>query len=202
MMLVAWPCSECSATSRTGRFAADVKYSVARPMASPAHSPAAMHQKASEADDMRAGVGHSGRAQNESGRNQRARPYSVGVSRIVVAHSCVLSTFSMSGAASTDCTCVAMKEQRKQAKMPADETRSGNRSAPHSALRCGEVAATTSAAHDASAKEPNRSLPMPAMSPTLSPTLSAITPGLRWSSSGMPSSTLPTRSAPTSAAFV
>ena len=48
----------------------------------------------------------------------------------------------------------------------------------------------------------NRSAPMPATSPTLSPTLSAIVAGLRGSSSGMPASTLPTRSAPTSAAFV
>ena len=40
------------------------------------------------------------------------------------------------------------------------------------------------------------------VSPTLSPTLSAMTAGLRGSSSGMPASTLPTRSAPTSAAFV
>ena len=43
---------------------------------------------------------------------------------------------------------------------------------------------------------------MPAQSPTLSPTLSAIVAGLRGSSSGMPCSTLPTRSAPTSAALV
>ena len=43
---------------------------------------------------------------------------------------------------------------------------------------------------------------MPAQSPTLSPTLSAIVAGLRGSSSGMPASTLPTRSAPTSAALV
>lgn len=43
---------------------------------------------------------------------------------------------------------------------------------------------------------------MPATSPTLSPTLSAITAGLRGSSSGIPASTLPTRSAPTSAALV
>ena len=43
---------------------------------------------------------------------------------------------------------------------------------------------------------------MPATSPTLSPTLSAMVAGLRASSSGMPCSTLPTRSAPTSAAFV
>ena len=44
--------------------------------------------------------------------------------------------------------------------------------------------------------------PIPATSPTLSPTLSAITAGLRGSSSGMPASTLPTRSAPTSADLV
>ena len=43
---------------------------------------------------------------------------------------------------------------------------------------------------------------MPAQSPTLSPTLSAITAALRGSSSGIPASILPTRSAPTSAAFV
>ena len=43
---------------------------------------------------------------------------------------------------------------------------------------------------------------MPAQSPTLSPTLSAMVAGLRGSSSGMPASTLPTRSAPTSAPLV
>ncbi len=43
---------------------------------------------------------------------------------------------------------------------------------------------------------------MPATSPTLSPTLSAMTAGFLGSSSGMPASTLPTRSAPTSAALV
>ena len=47
-----------------------------------------------------------------------------------------------------------------------------------------------------------RSAAMPAQSPTLSPTLSAITAGLRGSSSGIPASIFPTRSAPTSAAFV
>ena len=48
----------------------------------------------------------------------------------------------------------------------------------------------------------NKSAPIPATSPTLSPTLSAIVAGLRGWSSGIPASTLPTRSAPTSAAFV
>ena len=48
----------------------------------------------------------------------------------------------------------------------------------------------------------NRSAPIPATSPTLSPTLSAMTPGFLGSSSGMFFSTFPTRSVPTSAAFV
>jgi hypothetical protein len=43
---------------------------------------------------------------------------------------------------------------------------------------------------------------MPAQSPTLSPTLSAMVAALRGSSSGMFCSTLPTRSAPTSAPLV
>ena len=43
---------------------------------------------------------------------------------------------------------------------------------------------------------------MPAQSPTLSPTLSAMVAALRGSSSGIPASTFPTRSAPTSAALV
>jgi hypothetical protein len=52
------------------------------------------------------------------------------------------------------------------------------------------------------AVDSKRSAPRPAQSPTLSPTRSATTAALRGSSSGMPASTLPTRSAPTSAAFV
>lgn len=52
------------------------------------------------------------------------------------------------------------------------------------------------------AKDPNKSALMPATSPTLSPTLSAIVAGFLGLSSGNPDSTLPTKSAPTSAAFV
>ena len=48
----------------------------------------------------------------------------------------------------------------------------------------------------------NKSAAIPAQSPTLSPTLSAITAGFLGSSSGIPASTLPTRSAPTSAPLV
>ena len=47
-----------------------------------------------------------------------------------------------------------------------------------------------------------RSAHYPAQSPTLSPTRSAIVAGFLGSSSGIPLSTLPTKSAPTSAAFV
>ena len=48
----------------------------------------------------------------------------------------------------------------------------------------------------------NKSAHCPAQSPTLSPTRSAITAGFHGSSSGIPCSTFPIRSAPTSAAFV
>ena len=65
-----------------------------------------------------------------------------------------------------------------------------------------EVADTTRAAQVDSAREPKRSDPIPAISPTLSPTLSAIVPGLVISSSLRSLMTLPTRSAPTSAALV
>ena len=58
------------------------------------------------------------------------------------------------------------------------------------------------AANTVATYEPNKSAPIPATSPTLSPTLSAIVAGFRGSSSGIPASTFPTRSAPTSAAFV
>merc|ERR1719472_142806 len=62
--------------------------------------------------------------------------------------------------------------------------------------------ASVAAAMSEPTYDSNRSAPMPATSPTLSPTLSAMTAGLWGSSSSMPASTLPTRSAPTSAALV
>ena len=58
------------------------------------------------------------------------------------------------------------------------------------------------AATRVTAYDSNRSAAMPAQSPTLSPTLSAMVAALRGSSSGIDCSTLPTRSAPTSAALV
>ena len=59
------------------------------------------------------------------------------------------------------------------------------------------IVATTEPTYDS-----KMSAPMPATSPTLSPTLSAIVAGFLGSSSGIPASTFPTRSAPTSAALV
>lgn len=60
----------------------------------------------------------------------------------------------------------------------------------------------TKAAQDDSANEPNRSALIPATSPTLSPTLSAMVAGFFGLSYGKPFYTLPTKSAPTSAALV
>ena len=66
------------------------------------------------------------------------------------------------------------------------------------------VAATASAivAISDPAYDSNKSALIPAVSPTISPTLSAIVAGFLGSSSGNPASTFPTKSAPTSAAFV
>ncbi len=49
-----------------------------------------------------------------------------------------------------------------------------------------ELDPMTKAAHEAYANEPNKSAPIPATSPTLSPTLSAIVAGFRGLSSGSP----------------
>src|SRR5437899_1920831 len=94
------------------------------------------------------------------------------------------------------------------ASTPMARAPSGN-SAPaaHSAGWCGKIAANAGTprmidATSVTSYDSKRSAAIPAQSPTLSPTLSAIVAGLRGSSSGMPASTLPTRSAPTSAALV
>ncbi|CAB5043431.1 unannotated protein [freshwater metagenome] len=81
---------------------------------------------------------------------------------------------------------------------PIAGTTSGNTkpSSPKAALP------RINAATSVTAYDSKRSAAMPAQSPTLSPTLSAIVAALRGSSSGMPCSTFPTRSAPTSAALV
>ena len=62
--------------------------------------------------------------------------------------------------------------------------------------------AITNVAAIAAMLESNKSAPIPATSPTLSPTLSAITAGFRGSSSGIPNSTFPVKSAAISAVLV
>jgi hypothetical protein len=70
--------------------------------------------------------------------------------------------------------------------IPAAVIMSGKYMASVVDINYGEVAPTTSAAHVDSANDPNRSAPIPAISPTLSPTLSAMTPGFEGSSSSSP----------------
>jgi len=83
--------------------------------------------------------------------------------------------------------------------MPTADTNNANEtpSPPWYAKTPNVIAETIAPTYDS-----NKSAPIPATSPTLSPTLSAITAGFLGSSSGIPASTLPTKSAPTSAAFV
>ena len=87
------------------------------------------------------------------------------------------------------------KKPQAAAKMPNPAIQKGRASSR-------ELSASAAAAMMEPTKDSNRSVPMPATSPTLSPTLSAMVAGFRGSSSGMSDSTLPTRSAPTSAALV
>ena len=105
------------------------------------------------------------------------------------------------------------KVPRIEAMMPMAATRIGRvyMLSPYSALtslmspspkKVAPVAARATVAIIEPTYDSNRSAPIPATSPTLSPTLSATVAGLRGSSSGIPASTLPTRSAPTSAALV
>ena len=70
------------------------------------------------------------------------------------------------------------------------------------ALSWKNIEARTIVATIVTAYVSNKSAAIPAQSPTLSPTLSAITAGFLGSSSGIPASTFPTKSAPTSAPLV
>ena len=66
-----------------------------------------------------------------------------------------------------------MKEQSKQTKIPTADTQTGNTIASHPALTP-ILLPITRAAQVLSANDPKRSDPIPATSPTLSPTLSAL----------------------------
>ena len=93
------------------------------------------------------------------------------------------------------------------AKIPIDAIRSGNVTKSISVTEEFPIVAAPTAARATVAiidptYDSNKSAPIPATSPTLSPTLSATVAGFLGSSSGIPCSTLPTKSAPTSAALV
>jgi hypothetical protein len=81
---------------------------------------------------------------------------------------------------------VATKEVTNETKMPTAVIIRGKYIALVVMINPGEVEPTTNAAQVASANDPNKSAPIPAISPTLSPTLSAITPGFDGSSSSNP----------------
>lgn len=68
--------------------------------------------------------------------------------------------------------------------IPVAVIANGNINIPKSDVNSTLVLEMTKTAHVDSAKDPKRSLPIPAMSPTLSPTLSAIVAGFLGSSSG------------------
>ena len=139
----------------------------------------------------------------DAGRLARARSITAGVMSTVDTTRLRLSEDSMSVTERAGNTSVHSTVVTRHTMMPTAVSISGKDSAVAMWSSPSEdTEATTSAAQVASAKDPKRSAPMPAMSPTLSPTLSAIVAGLRGSSSGMSCSTLPTRSAPTSAALV
>lgn len=86
--------------------------------------------------------------------------------------------------------------------IPMDGIINGNSIASFVWIISLEVAPITKAAQIDSASDPNKSDPVPEISPTLSPTLLAITPGLDGSSSFNPYTTFQAKSEPISAAFV
>jgi len=117
---------------------------------------------------------------------------------IMSCHLTVVSTLSIL----TLVKWVAKKVVTNETRIPIAVNISGKYMASEVLTSSSEVAPITKAAQVDSARDPNKSDPIPAISPTLSPTLSAITPGLDGSSSGKPWTTFPARSEPTSAALV
>jgi hypothetical protein len=81
---------------------------------------------------------------------------------------------------------VAKNYVMNDTRIPAAVTINGKKIASVVKTRPSLVAPITNAAQVDSARDPKRSLPIPAISPTLSPTLSAMTPGFDLSSSGRP----------------
>nr|GMD80136.1 Os02g0184300 [Ipomoea batatas] len=97
------------------------------------------------------------------------------VIRAVEIMSCFFNAGSISFTALTSKKSVAKRVVNKQTRMPMELTRRGYSIAVNSWLMPKEdIEATTRAAQDDSAYEPNKSDPIPAISPTLSPTFSNI----------------------------
>lgn len=96
---------------------------------------------------------------------------------MVLMNSCHFRVLSIWTSLSTLIIFVAKKLVIIEMMIPDAEIIRGNK-IPDGELRSSvEDAPITSAAQLDSANEPNKSLPIPAISPTLSPTLSAMTPG-------------------------
>ena len=92
----------------------------------------------------------------------------------IMAETPTLRVGSISGMVLAGLKSVAIRVTQRQTTMPAAVMRRGKFIANQFCeVPSSETEDTTSAAHVASANEPNRSAPIPAMSPTLSPTLSA-----------------------------
>ncbi len=183
MMLVAAPVFEASAIFCAGRLVSAVKYSVSIPMAIPAASPPMVATKMPMA----------------------VISESAGTSHLQMGRVSAAITIPAVNVPTLSAFCGFPPSRVRTRNVPPTET-----TIPTAARTRGSTTRLISPAAAPSTMEPmmdptydsNRSAPMPATSPTLSPTLSAMVAGLRGSSSGMPASTLPTRSAPTSAALV
>ena len=194
MMTVAGPVSDCAAISRVNLYSYEVATSDAVPMTCPATRPTRTTQKSSNGKSMigiRTPIATSTRTPDENmpvRNTQRSRPM-----------------FAPSGARMRNVP--SMDEMMPTAASSTGSMRSlwSKFSMTSPASMPSAIAPVTANARVAMIEptyDSNRSAPMPATSPTLSPTLSAIVAGFRGSSSGIPASTFPTRSAPTSAALV
>ena len=95
----------------------------------------------------------------------------VGVMRTVDTTNWRLSDASTSGFSCTRKQWVEKNVVIKLMTMPTDEMTNGKPKAEDNSNKSGDCDVKTNAAHVDSANEPNKSAPMPAMSPTLSPTL-------------------------------
>jgi len=190
-----------------GRRVYDVVYSVNQPMRMPATRPMAMHEKILPAMSLSS---KSAKQQPHEAPRPRtpARRMAWSIEcRSLVSTSLFFSRFSSIEAPSrSGRTALVLTKNMPtiEQSMPVPATQKG-RAIADAVISSEPANWVVASAHVAMIEPTNdskRSAPMPATSPTLSPTLSAMTAALLGWSSGMPASTLPTRSAPTSAALV